>query len=243
LAWRPASTRHGSWPSLAGGRAVIGGVSPAAAASRPGASYASYAADWSTRRTEASDLAVQAGFNERDALVLIEAARPALRLGADAGVAAAVAASKLGGLPDLPSDVQWPVGHFGPMAFCGQVRTGAAAALHGIDGWQPGDVLLSFFADMDPDSSEVEAGCVLVSDLAEVVRREPPAEHSRGRSLLDESRFVARPVLTPSMHIGGPMGLEHHRRPPPATRQPVGHPGHGPGLDGDRPPVHPRPRS
>ena len=73
---------------------------------------------------------------------------------------------------------------------------------------------MSFFADMDPETDEVEqgagAGVVLATDPGSVVPHERPAD-LHGRSGLPESPFDARPVMTPPMFfdVTGDIELEH----------------------------------
>src|SRR5205085_499921 len=63
----------------------------------------------------------------------------------DAGIR--LGASKMGGLPDLPADVDWPSWHE-PMAFIGQFNLGETAE-HDQDGFLPRKGLLSFFYETD----------------------------------------------------------------------------------------------
>ncbi len=164
--------------------------------------------DWDEKRGAAVEYAVEAGFSRSDAVLLDGLLRPAARLVARSGARADVAASKLGGAPDLPSDAQWPIGAFGPMTFLGQVAMRDAPFLDGVEAWHPGGVLLSFFADKDPDGDDAEAGCVLALDPATLTRRDAPREQPAA-SRLPESAFDVVPVLTPPMSVDLLEDLEH----------------------------------
>lgn len=153
---------------------------------------------WEAQRRAAKQHALQAGFGEEDAKLIVALARPGARLVTGAAGEVASGASKLGGLPDLPADCEWPRGHWGPMAFYGQVNTGDVAFLHGIDGWQPGHGLLSFFVDQDPESDEAEAGRVIFLADGPVERRTAPPDLP-GQSRLDERPLEAKPLLSPPM--------------------------------------------
>lgn len=164
--------------------------------------------DWDEKRAAAVGCAVEAGFSRSDAVLLAGLLRPAARLVARAGAWSDVGASKLGGAPDLPSDARWPVGAFGPMTFCGQVATRDALFLDGVEGWHQGGVLLSFFADKDPDGDNADAGCVLALDAAAVTRRDAPRDLPAA-SRFPESAFDVVPVLTPPMSVDLLQDLDH----------------------------------
>jgi len=163
---------------------------------------------WANRREVARAAAVEAGFSPRDADTIAERCLPAARLVALPGRGAEIGASKLGGLPDLPPDVAWPRGAHGPMLFCGQVNTADAAFLYGIDSWQPGDRLLSFFADKEPDGWNIEAGRVLSLSARQLERSQRPTDLPSG-SRFDEAAFQVIAVLSPPMEDLRDADLDH----------------------------------
>lgn len=75
---------------------------------------------------------------------LVQMARPSVRLVADCAVRVEVCASRLGGLPDLPSATGWPRNDGGPLSFIAQVNL-ADVASYDSEGVLPCDGLLSFF--------------------------------------------------------------------------------------------------
>ena len=80
---------------------------------------------------------------EHHAALLIE---PSIRFVAarDISKSFAVGASKLGGVPDLPADVEWPHHEGRPLAFVGQIDLAEVAGLD-LDHVLPDSGLLSFF--------------------------------------------------------------------------------------------------
>jgi Domain of unknown function (DUF1963) len=127
-------------------------------------------------------------------------ATPGLRLVYVDGEAA-LGASKLGGLPDLPRDVAWPhakwPGHENEaMTFFGQL------ALSDLDApvWPgPSEGLLSFFCHQDRDHWGVDVGgsarVLFVPAGAKLSRRSPPADLGE-EFVLDAAPVTARPELT-----------------------------------------------
>lgn len=85
-------------------------------------------------RVKPADAAARASRMVRPTLLLVRAAGPGR--------------SRLGGEPDLPVGVEWPVGSRGPMGFLVQVNL-AEVRTHGGPDWLPGDGLLSAFHDDD----------------------------------------------------------------------------------------------
>lgn len=75
---------------------------------------------------------------------LVQMARPSVRLIADCAVRVEVGASRLGGLPDLPSARRWPRNDGVPLSFIAQVNL-ADVAPYDAEGVVPRDGLLSFF--------------------------------------------------------------------------------------------------
>jgi uncharacterized protein YwqG len=77
---------------------------------------------------------------------LCAAALPGIRLLADSQAdAAIVGTSRLGGSPDLPAGLSWPVnGHGTPLSFIAQLDLAEISA-HDTEGILPGNGLLSFF--------------------------------------------------------------------------------------------------
>lgn len=145
-----------------------------------------------TERKELVADAIASGFSESDAELLAHLARPAARLVPRASDGGSVR-STIGGMPDLPPELDWPTGVHGPMTFCGQVRTDDVAFLHGTDEWRPEPGLLSFFADKDPDGDEVDAGRVFLLSFDSLTRRDPPGDlHAYSR--FDETAVEAKPV-------------------------------------------------
>jgi hypothetical protein len=171
-------------------------------------------ASWDTGlvdRQGVREAAVGAGYPPPVADWLATKARAAARLeprrrSPEAGVAA----SKIGGLPDLSPRREWPSGEHGPMTFCGQVATAGVEFLRGVDSWQPSRGLLLFFADKDPDGDNVEAGAVLFEGGPVERRPAPGALHAHSR--FDEAPVDAVPVLSPpsiDLIANGDDGLDY----------------------------------
>jgi Domain of unknown function (DUF1963) len=99
----------------------------------------------------------------------------------------------LGGKPDLPAALDWPRGGDGPLAFCGQVNTRDVEPLFGVDGWQPGERLLLFFAG--PEDAVDAPGRVLSAPLDYLEPRDIPADLP-GVSRWEESALDVVPVLS-----------------------------------------------
>ena len=78
---------------------------------------------------------------------LVDAARPSIRLDADAGPDHdRVGASRLGGEPDLPPGAEWPRKAGAPLSFVAQLDLSELAP-YDVEGVLPTDGLLSFFYD------------------------------------------------------------------------------------------------
>jgi hypothetical protein len=148
---------------------------------------------------DVAGFARDAGFDDI-AEELAALARPGLRLVYVEGEAA-LGASKLGGLPDLPEDVAWPhakwTGHESEaMTFFGHVALGDLDA----SVW-PGPIegLLSFFCHQDRDHWGVDSGgsarVLFVPAGAKLSRRSRPADLGED-FVLDEAPVTARPELT-----------------------------------------------
>jgi Domain of unknown function (DUF1963) len=165
--------------------------------------------DWEAKRAEAVQLAIEAGFSAADAEALAAACRPALRLVPVSGSDVPVGASKIGGLPDLPLDVRWPTGQFGPMTLCAQLRLADTSELAGVEGWTPGDSLLCFFADLDSETAEAVGGRVIAVPREDAARREAPADLPPAYVFIEEARLDLLPVLTPPMSFDSGPELEH----------------------------------
>ena len=120
---------------------------------------------------------------------VLQIARPAIRLElarAEEEDAIPVGNSKVGGAPDLPPDVAWPVWQGGPLPFLAQIRLEEVAALN-LEGDLPHRGLLSFFyTPNDPDGElrveeDPTAWRVLYDEDATRVERRPlPAELASG---------------------------------------------------------------
>lgn len=124
---------------------------------------------------------VAAGLGEfADALVGL--ARPGIQLVPDLAAPGHHRASRLGGVPDLPSSVAWPRKAGVPLSFIAQVDL-ADVAPHDADGPLPRDGLLSFFYEaitqeawgFDP-ADRGSAAVLYTGAGTEVQRREPPAD-------------------------------------------------------------------
>ncbi len=127
-----------------------------------------------------------------------------------------IAASKVGGLPDLPRDLPWPASNGRPQAFVAQINL-ADVAGYGAVRALPRSGLLSFFYDNgrdlddededDEDDEDDEAqypGCAVFffdgdPSTLNLARRQAPA------SLETEDRFVACAVdMTPIITLPAP---------------------------------------
>ncbi|WTK84008.1 YwqG family protein [Kribbella sp. NBC_01510] len=125
-------------------------------------------------------------------------ARPSVRLVADAVLPVeALAASRLGGAPDLPPAITWPRNDDEPLSFIAQVNLADVAA-YDSEGVLPRAGLLSFFYDavtqdawgFDP-ADHGSAAVIYTSAHVATEHREPPAD------LADDGVFRAlglRPV-------------------------------------------------
>jgi uncharacterized protein YwqG len=104
---------------------------------------------------------VRAGL-DRVADDIMRVARPCIRLDCRRVDEASlpVGASKLGGLPDLPHETDWPEWHGRPMAFIAQIRLDAIAP-YDEEGALPHAGLLSFFCALD---DEFAANGLLAAD-------------------------------------------------------------------------------
>jgi uncharacterized protein (TIGR02996 family) len=106
-------------------------------------------------------------------------------------------ASKVGGLPDLPADTEWPEGENGPAAFVAQWNL-EELAISPV-GWPlPRTGLLSVFIDLVPYIEDLGAGIAKViysPDLAELEEREPDEERDE-MNVLRECSVEFREWLT-----------------------------------------------
>jgi uncharacterized protein (TIGR02996 family) len=93
--------------------------------------------------------------------------------------------SKIGGLPDLPPDTEWPESENGPCAFVAQWNL-AELASSPVCQSLPQTGLLSFFIDLLPyveDSGDGETKVIYSPDLDELVEREPDEERVEENAL------------------------------------------------------------
>jgi hypothetical protein len=105
----------------------------------------------------------------------------------------AVGATRVGGEPDLPPDLPWPVGEEGPLLFVLQVSLIDVAPLD-VEGLLPGEGLLSVFSD--PFASDVR---VLHHAPGLTLQRRPTPSDSR------RPAFRACGVdLLPELHLPPP---------------------------------------
>ena len=106
-------------------------------------------------------------------------------------------ASKVGGLPDLPADTEWPEGENGPTAFVAQWNLEELAASPAC--WSlPRTGLLSVFIDLIPyvqDSGDGIAKVIYSPDLGELEEREPDEERNE-MNVLRECRVAFSEWLT-----------------------------------------------
>ncbi len=108
----------------------------------------------------------------RPTLLLVPAKRPGF--------------SRIGGLPELPAGLPWPVGADGPLAFVAQVDL-ATFQVHGRMSWLPEHGRLYLFFD-DAKSGSADCGKVLYTT-------EPPGEPREAPSRLPQNRrFAGREV-------------------------------------------------
>lgn len=106
-------------------------------------------------------------------------------------------ASKVGGLPDLPPDTEWPEGENGPAAFVAQWNLEELAASPVCAGL-PRTRLLSVFIDLLPfveDAGDGLAKVVYSPDLGELEEREPDEERDEA-NVLRECRATFHEWLT-----------------------------------------------
>src|SRR3954449_9406453 len=148
-----------------------------------------------------AELAAEHGFADIGA-DLADLALWGFRLGPRDG-AAELGATKLGGLPDLPEGVDWPVLGDRPLWFAGQVNTSELG-----DSW-PGPVpgLLLFFCVKDPETDEVGAAHVVVAAPGSALRLAQP--HTPTDGLLPESAVEPRRELTlPALGVTPAVALQ-----------------------------------
>lgn len=94
--------------------------------------------------------------------------------------------SKLGGHPELPPDVPWPIGEDGPLTFVAQLDLGAFQP-YGEFAWLPRAGSLFFFFD-DARNGDPNCGVLLFSRGAPGAPQSPPVEPPKHR------RFAERRV-------------------------------------------------
>jgi uncharacterized protein DUF1963 len=97
----------------------------------------------------AAEARIRGAFSEATAREVVAALRPAARLKATpCPDPAALGASRFGGLPDLPTDLEWPVGTAGaPLAFLAQIRCSDLSGIAGAQNLVPSCGTLYFFHD------------------------------------------------------------------------------------------------
>lgn len=107
---------------------------------------------------------------------IVKAARPAVRLNTSrARGRIAPGATKVGGVPDLPSGVAWPDFDGVPFSFLGQINLDEVASHITLNGRGPTNGLLSFFLDMSGSKTfGFGDACRIVLSTGAVAPREPP---------------------------------------------------------------------
>jgi uncharacterized protein (TIGR02996 family) len=148
---------------------------------------------------------------------VLHLARPALRM-KKGGRSAPVGASKIGGLPDLPTGFRWPLGQDCRAiynddtageerlaGFLAQVNLAEVAdTLAGRD--LPKAWLLSFFGfqDIENDKPDViGAMAVYIPDPARLVRTKPPGKLTEGNRVMPPRRLTfAQTLDLPEAHSG-----------------------------------------
>jgi|UPI00083A897E hypothetical protein len=112
-------------------------------------------------------------------------ARPALSL----GPAPSPAFSKIGGRPELASDVSWPVGEEGPLAFVAQIDLEAVKSEIGFD-WLPEEGRIYLFFD-DERNGLADCGKIIFTRAAPGPEANPPQPLPKHRRF-DERRVNFR---------------------------------------------------
>src|SRR4051794_14632671 len=112
------------------------------------------------------------GLGDETAAELRRRSRPSIRLVPDGS-----GSSRLGGCPDLPDDVEWPVGESGPLTFFAQVDLAAAAGLV-PDSPLPETGVLQFFWDEDYGRASLDGTRLLHHDDVRALRRRAPPPRS-----------------------------------------------------------------
>jgi uncharacterized protein YwqG len=111
---------------------------------------------------------------------LVNLARPSARLLLDAEGSQTTGASRLGGLPDLPSSTRWPHCAEKPLNFIAQIDL-ADTSPHDTEHLAPSDGLLSFFYDAEAqpwgfDPADRGSAVVIYTPAsAQIEPRRPPA--------------------------------------------------------------------
>jgi len=129
--------------------------------------------------------------------------RPSCRLSPDPSIdVATVGMSRLGGMPDLPSEALWPVGPEAPLSFIAQINLAEVAAVMPPNSGIPTSGLLSFFYDAVAQSAwgfapgdDASWSVIFSADATACVPRSWPD------GLLDEGRFGAVPLRLSLEHV------------------------------------------
>lgn len=133
---------------------------------------------------------------------LMEMARPSIRLVAERALPAeTMRASRLGGLPDLPTTTSWPTNDDQPLSFIAQLNL-ADVAPHDVEGILPKDGLLAFFYEavgqvawgFDP-ADHGSAAVLYTPASARAERRDPPPELTH-EGVFPSIRLAAHAELT-----------------------------------------------
>ena len=146
---------------------------------------------------EIERLAIEEGVEQPAAIAAL--ARSGYRL-VPTGGPVEIGASKLGGVPDLPAEAEWPVFQWGdeplPMLFVGQI---ALEELVGGDWFAQAGGLLSFFYGAHPKhglTDSMRAAAVLHTPAGVEVRPASVANPAGAQPVLEELTVEPRAVLT-----------------------------------------------
>jgi uncharacterized protein YwqG len=108
-----------------------------------------------------------------------------------------IGASKLGGLPDLPDDSEWPCRDGAPLSFLAQINVTAMPKFDGLEELPP-ETLLSFFYDAQNltfgwDSNDKSSWRVLASPISSAT---PLKRRQRPKDLADGGVFTPCVLFT-----------------------------------------------
>ncbi len=163
---------------------------------------------------ELSDLCSEVGLSPARTAAAKRLVRPSLRLTPAESRAVGPAASRFGGVPDLPPAFQWPRWGGRSLAFLGQINLGEEAAREPEAGI-PSNGLLLFFYDVQQQPSGLDPAHRGSCHVVILANGEPLEPDPEGRAWFAEQPLAFSQELTlPAAHSVqvGPLGLDYEER-------------------------------